>query len=160
MLGSSSSRSPRCPSTGYLSPFQSTELGVGLSVSWAEPPEQAASLLHPSCSLVLRNAKMGRLFWDEHVGFVAAQPSEVVPNRSSSPLSQDHCYYHGHVQGYGGSWVVLSTCSGIRYGEVWGGGLLGLVMGRWIWLPPSSLQGPPQSSPDGPASPALGAAWG
>uniref|UniRef100_A0A8C0H3R7 ADAM metallopeptidase domain 33 n=1 Tax=Chelonoidis abingdonii TaxID=106734 RepID=A0A8C0H3R7_CHEAB len=28
-------------------------------------------------------------------------------------FSQDHCYYHGHVRGYQGSWVVLSTCSGI-----------------------------------------------
>lgn len=35
---------------------------------------------------------------------------------------QDHCHYHGHVQGYGGSWVVLSTCSGIRYGDVQGRG--------------------------------------
>uniref|UniRef100_K7F8H5 ADAM metallopeptidase domain 33 n=1 Tax=Pelodiscus sinensis TaxID=13735 RepID=K7F8H5_PELSI len=26
---------------------------------------------------------------------------------------QDHCYYHGHVRGHEGSWVVLSTCSGI-----------------------------------------------
>ncbi|KAL8206534.1 UNVERIFIED_CONTAM: hypothetical protein K2H54_007544 [Gekko kuhli] len=26
---------------------------------------------------------------------------------------QEHCYYHGHVQGHEGSWLVLSTCSGI-----------------------------------------------
>ncbi|XP_023564816.1 disintegrin and metalloproteinase domain-containing protein 12 [Octodon degus] len=25
-----------------------------------------------------------------------------------------HCYYHGHVQGYNGSMVSLSTCSGLR----------------------------------------------
>ncbi|XP_061439548.1 disintegrin and metalloproteinase domain-containing protein 33 isoform X2 [Rhineura floridana] len=25
----------------------------------------------------------------------------------------EHCCYHGHVRGYEGSWVVLSTCSGI-----------------------------------------------
>lgn len=25
-----------------------------------------------------------------------------------------HCYYHGHVQGYSGSMVSLSTCSGLR----------------------------------------------
>ncbi|XP_071610031.1 disintegrin and metalloproteinase domain-containing protein 33 [Heliangelus exortis] len=35
-------------------------------------------------------------------------PITLTPNHT------DHCYYHGHVQGYGGSWVVLSTCSGIR----------------------------------------------
>ncbi|XP_029031336.1 disintegrin and metalloproteinase domain-containing protein 33 [Betta splendens] len=26
----------------------------------------------------------------------------------------DHCFYHGHVRGHPGSWVALSTCSGIR----------------------------------------------
>ncbi|XP_062838376.1 disintegrin and metalloproteinase domain-containing protein 33 [Anolis carolinensis] len=30
-----------------------------------------------------------------------------------SPNHTEHCYYHGHVRGYKGSWVVLSTCSGI-----------------------------------------------
>ncbi|XP_019408103.1 PREDICTED: disintegrin and metalloproteinase domain-containing protein 33, partial [Crocodylus porosus] len=30
-----------------------------------------------------------------------------------SPNHTDHCYYHGHVRGYKGSWVVISTCSGI-----------------------------------------------
>nr|XP_034957033.1 disintegrin and metalloproteinase domain-containing protein 33-like [Zootoca vivipara] len=36
------------------------------------------------------------------------QPMTVSPNLT------EHCYYHGHVRGYEGSWVVLSTCSGIR----------------------------------------------
>ncbi|KFP88345.1 Disintegrin and metalloproteinase domain-containing protein 33, partial [Acanthisitta chloris] len=36
------------------------------------------------------------------------QPVTVTPNHT------DHCYYHGHVHGYRGSWIVLSTCSGIR----------------------------------------------
>ncbi|XP_051654126.1 disintegrin and metalloproteinase domain-containing protein 33 isoform X2 [Manacus candei] len=36
------------------------------------------------------------------------QPVTVTPNHT------EHCHYHGHVRGYGGSWVVLSTCSGIR----------------------------------------------
>lgn len=31
-----------------------------------------------------------------------------------SPNHTEHCYYHGHVRGYRDSWVVLSTCSGIR----------------------------------------------
>ncbi|XP_053113767.1 disintegrin and metalloproteinase domain-containing protein 33 isoform X2 [Hemicordylus capensis] len=30
-----------------------------------------------------------------------------------SPNHTEHCYYHGHVRGYKGSWVVLSACSGI-----------------------------------------------
>ncbi|XP_075787141.1 disintegrin and metalloproteinase domain-containing protein 33 isoform X2 [Pelodiscus sinensis] len=30
-----------------------------------------------------------------------------------APNYTDHCYYHGHVRGHEGSWVVLSTCSGI-----------------------------------------------
>uniref|UniRef100_A0A8C3E889 ADAM metallopeptidase domain 33 n=1 Tax=Corvus moneduloides TaxID=1196302 RepID=A0A8C3E889_CORMO len=36
------------------------------------------------------------------------QPVTVTPNHT------EHCHYHGHVRGHGGSWVVLSTCSGIR----------------------------------------------
>ncbi|OXB62967.1 hypothetical protein ASZ78_000877, partial [Callipepla squamata] len=36
------------------------------------------------------------------------QPVTVTPNHT------DHCHYHGHVQGYQSSWVVLSTCSGMR----------------------------------------------
>ncbi|XP_056346064.1 disintegrin and metalloproteinase domain-containing protein 33 isoform X3 [Oenanthe melanoleuca] len=36
------------------------------------------------------------------------QPVTVTPNRT------EHCHYHGHVRGHGGSWVVISTCSGIR----------------------------------------------
>lgn len=31
-----------------------------------------------------------------------------------SPNHTDHCYYHGHIQGLRDSYVVLSTCSGIR----------------------------------------------
>lgn len=63
----------------------------------------------------------GVLFWDQHMGIVA--PS---PRRKASTVSlQEHCHYHGHVRGHGGSWVVLSTYSGIRYGgrnRVWGKG--------------------------------------
>ncbi|XP_070277427.1 disintegrin and metalloproteinase domain-containing protein 33 [Myotis yumanensis] len=36
------------------------------------------------------------------------QPVVLVPNQ------RDHCHYHGHVRGFPDSWVVLSTCSGIR----------------------------------------------
>ncbi|POI35029.1 hypothetical protein CIB84_001218 [Bambusicola thoracicus] len=36
------------------------------------------------------------------------QPVTVTPNHT------DHCHYHGHVQGHRNSWVVLSTCSGMR----------------------------------------------
>uniref|UniRef100_A0A8C2T649 ADAM metallopeptidase domain 33 n=1 Tax=Coturnix japonica TaxID=93934 RepID=A0A8C2T649_COTJA len=36
------------------------------------------------------------------------QPVTVTPNHT------DHCHYHGHVRGYQSSWVVLSTCSGMR----------------------------------------------
>ncbi|XP_038601227.1 disintegrin and metalloproteinase domain-containing protein 33 isoform X2 [Tachyglossus aculeatus] len=31
-----------------------------------------------------------------------------------TPNHTDHCYYHGHVRGFPGSWVALSTCAGIR----------------------------------------------
>ncbi|XP_016067429.1 PREDICTED: disintegrin and metalloproteinase domain-containing protein 33 [Miniopterus natalensis] len=36
------------------------------------------------------------------------QPVMLVPNHT------DHCYYHGRVRGFPDSWVVLSTCSGMR----------------------------------------------
>ncbi|XP_041588780.1 disintegrin and metalloproteinase domain-containing protein 33 isoform X2 [Vulpes lagopus] len=36
------------------------------------------------------------------------QPVVLVPNHT------DHCYYHGHVRGFPDSWVVFSTCSGMR----------------------------------------------
>lgn len=40
----------------------------------------------------------------------------LLTELSVPSVSQDHCYYHGHVRGYRSSWIVLSTCSGIRYG--------------------------------------------
>uniref|UniRef100_A0A9L0K0Y3 ADAM metallopeptidase domain 33 n=1 Tax=Equus asinus TaxID=9793 RepID=A0A9L0K0Y3_EQUAS len=36
------------------------------------------------------------------------QPVVLVPNYT------DHCHYHGRVRGFPDSWVVLSTCSGMR----------------------------------------------
>ncbi|XP_045837021.1 disintegrin and metalloproteinase domain-containing protein 33 isoform X2 [Meles meles] len=36
------------------------------------------------------------------------QPLVLVPNH------MDHCLYHGHVRGFPDSWVVFSTCSGMR----------------------------------------------
>ncbi|VCX05442.1 unnamed protein product, partial [Gulo gulo] len=36
------------------------------------------------------------------------QPVVLVPNHT------DHCLYHGHVRGFPDSWVVFSTCSGMR----------------------------------------------
>ncbi|XP_045364498.2 disintegrin and metalloproteinase domain-containing protein 33 isoform X6 [Camelus bactrianus] len=36
------------------------------------------------------------------------QPVVLVPSRT------DHCHYHGRVRGFPDSWVVLSTCSGMR----------------------------------------------
>ncbi|XP_014645592.1 PREDICTED: disintegrin and metalloproteinase domain-containing protein 33 isoform X1 [Ceratotherium simum simum] len=36
------------------------------------------------------------------------QPVVLVPNH------MDHCHYHGRVRGFPDSWVVLSTCSGMR----------------------------------------------
>uniref|UniRef100_A0A673TWZ1 ADAM metallopeptidase domain 33 n=1 Tax=Suricata suricatta TaxID=37032 RepID=A0A673TWZ1_SURSU len=36
------------------------------------------------------------------------QPVVLVPDHT------DHCHYHGRVRGFPDSWVVLSTCSGMR----------------------------------------------
>ncbi|XP_041323258.1 disintegrin and metalloproteinase domain-containing protein 33 [Pyrgilauda ruficollis] len=63
------------------------------------------------------------------------QPVTVTPNHT------EHCHYHGHVRGHRGSWVVLSTCSGIR----WAG-----CAGRWaLWcLEGAQSQGlPPLAEP-------------
>ncbi|XP_029450603.1 LOW QUALITY PROTEIN: disintegrin and metalloproteinase domain-containing protein 33-like [Rhinatrema bivittatum] len=47
----------------------------------------------------------------------------------------DHCYYHGHVKEYKESWVVLSTCSGIR-------GLIVLNSNDSYYLKPLESSGP------------------
>ncbi|KAM9236726.1 disintegrin and metalloproteinase domain-containing protein 33 [Leptosomus discolor] len=54
-----------------------------------------------------RNQLLAPGYTETHYA-VDGQPVTVAPNHT------DHCYYHGHVQGYSGSWVVLSACSGIR----------------------------------------------
>ncbi|XP_044284575.1 disintegrin and metalloproteinase domain-containing protein 33 isoform X2 [Varanus komodoensis] len=46
-----------------------------------------------------------------------------------SPSHTDHCYYHGQVRGHSGSWVVLSTCSGIS-------GLIALSHNNSYYLKP------------------------
>ncbi|XP_023574397.1 disintegrin and metalloproteinase domain-containing protein 33 isoform X2 [Octodon degus] len=40
------------------------------------------------------------------------QPVVLIPNH------MDHCYHRGQVRGFSNSWVVLSTCSGMR-GLIW-----------------------------------------
>uniref|UniRef100_U3KE03 ADAM metallopeptidase domain 33 n=1 Tax=Ficedula albicollis TaxID=59894 RepID=U3KE03_FICAL len=40
--------------------------------------------------------------------------AEVAVTAEGRELVLEHCHYHGHVRGHGGSWVVISTCSGIR----------------------------------------------
>ncbi|KAJ7426210.1 disintegrin and metalloproteinase domain-containing protein 33 [Willisornis vidua] len=46
-------------------------------------------------------------YTETHYG-ADGQPVTVTPNHT------EHCHYHGHVRGHGGSWVVLSACSGMR----------------------------------------------
>uniref|UniRef100_A0A8C8REB0 ADAM metallopeptidase domain 33 n=1 Tax=Pelusios castaneus TaxID=367368 RepID=A0A8C8REB0_9SAUR len=53
-----------------------------------------------------RNQLLLQNYTETH--YADGQPVTLTPNYA------DHCYYHGHVRGYKGSWVVLSTCSGIR----------------------------------------------
>ncbi|XP_039607802.1 disintegrin and metalloproteinase domain-containing protein 19 isoform X2 [Polypterus senegalus] len=36
------------------------------------------------------------------------EPVTITPNYTN------HCFYHGEVRGHAGSWVVLSTCTGVR----------------------------------------------
>ncbi|XP_044874123.1 disintegrin and metalloproteinase domain-containing protein 33 isoform X2 [Mauremys mutica] len=53
-----------------------------------------------------RNQLLSPDYTETHYA-AGGQPVTLSPNYT------DHCYYHGHVRGYQGSWVVLSTCSGI-----------------------------------------------
>uniref|UniRef100_A0A8C2VIA5 ADAM metallopeptidase domain 33 n=1 Tax=Chinchilla lanigera TaxID=34839 RepID=A0A8C2VIA5_CHILA len=45
------------------------------------------------------------------------------------PTHMDHCHHHGRVRGFPNSWVVLSTCSGMR-------GLIGLNSNASYYLHP------------------------
>ncbi|XP_072783911.1 disintegrin and metalloproteinase domain-containing protein 33 isoform X4 [Taeniopygia guttata] len=54
-----------------------------------------------------RNQLLAPGYTETHYG-EQGQPVTVTPNHT------EHCHYHGHVRGHRRSWVVLSTCSGIR----------------------------------------------
>uniref|UniRef100_A0A3P9AVI3 ADAM metallopeptidase domain 9b n=1 Tax=Maylandia zebra TaxID=106582 RepID=A0A3P9AVI3_9CICH len=60
-------------------------------------------------------------------------------------ISQVHCYYHGEVEGYKNSLVAASTCSGLRYKQlyfIWSQAsfvLLLLITGSSFLVPPSVL---------------------
>ncbi|XP_074086096.1 disintegrin and metalloproteinase domain-containing protein 33 isoform X1 [Macrotis lagotis] len=62
------------------------------------------------------------------------KPVTLAPNHT------DHCYYHGHIQGYPDSWVALSSCSGIS-------GLIVLSANSSYYIQPPRT---PESGPPGP----------
>lgn len=49
-----------------------------------------------------------------HPNFVQFSSDAAGNYKSSYPKQQEHCYYHGEVEGYEDSMVALSTCSGLR----------------------------------------------
>lgn len=49
-----------------------------------------------------------------HPNFVVYSHNATSTHESSGPKPHVHCYYHGEVEGYEGSMVALSTCSGLR----------------------------------------------
>ncbi|TKS89752.1 Disintegrin and metalloproteinase domain-containing protein 9 [Collichthys lucidus] len=49
-----------------------------------------------------------------HPNFVQYLHDATGNHKSSYPKQHVHCYYHGEVEGYENSVVVLSTCSGLR----------------------------------------------
>ncbi|XP_048365952.1 disintegrin and metalloproteinase domain-containing protein 33 [Sphaerodactylus townsendi] len=51
-----------------------------------------------------------------------------------TPDHTEHCYYHGHVRGHEGSWLALSTCSGIS-------GLIALSQNDSYYLKPPGDSG-------------------
>ncbi|KFO38256.1 Disintegrin and metalloproteinase domain-containing protein 12, partial [Fukomys damarensis] len=59
------------------------------------------------------------LFLCFHRGLIASDFTETHYLQDGTDVSltrnyTGHCYYHGHVRGYDGSMVSLSTCSGLR----------------------------------------------
>lgn len=56
---------------------------------------------------------------ERNAGLIASNFTETHYLQDGTDVSlarnyTGHCYYHGHVQGYAGSLVSLSTCSGLR----------------------------------------------
>ncbi|TMS22154.1 Disintegrin and metalloproteinase domain-containing protein 9 [Larimichthys crocea] len=49
-----------------------------------------------------------------HPNFVQYSHDATGNHKSTYPKQHVHCYYHGEVEGYENSVVVLSTCSGLR----------------------------------------------
>lgn len=47
------------------------------------------------------------------VEYRRARSSEGLPNVELKPLSENHCHFHGHVDGEEGSRAALSTCDGL-----------------------------------------------
>ncbi|KAI6069749.1 Disintegrin and metalloproteinase domain-containing protein 33-like protein [Aix galericulata] len=87
-----------------------TRRAVSLDEQEPAPARAEVAVMAEGRELVLvleRNELLAPGYTETHYT-TDGQPVTVAPNHT------DHCYYHGHVRGYRSSWVVLSTCSGIR----------------------------------------------
>ncbi|NXF12145.1 ADA33 protein, partial [Smithornis capensis] len=83
---------------------------VSLQDQVPAPARAEVALVAEGKELILvleRNQLLAPGYTETHYS-AEGQRVTVTPNLT------DHCHYHGHVRGYGGSWVVLSACSGIR----------------------------------------------
>ncbi|KAL4640217.1 disintegrin and metalloproteinase domain-containing protein 33-like [Arapaima gigas] len=72
---------------------------------------QMALMAEGSELLLLQLERNHQLLSQDFTETHYTQSGEPVTLR---PNYTDHCYYHGHVSGHTNSWVVLSTCYGVR----------------------------------------------
>ncbi|KAJ7327272.1 hypothetical protein JRQ81_017031, partial [Phrynocephalus forsythii] len=98
------------------------------------PPHGEVVVTVEGKDLILELKKNHRLLSPEYTETYYTKDGQMV---TVSPNHTDHCYYHGHVRGYEGSWVALSTCSGI-------GGLIVLNHNDSYYLKPPAH---PESEP-------------
>ncbi|XP_053285079.1 disintegrin and metalloproteinase domain-containing protein 19 isoform X2 [Pleuronectes platessa] len=93
------------------------------SPKWLHPHSHSSSAnnQHPEETQVLISAEGQelRLHLEKNQQLLAPGYQEIwyTPDgarKSSSPANAGHCFYHGVVQGFEGSSVAVSTCSGLR----------------------------------------------
>nr|XP_019941892.1 PREDICTED: disintegrin and metalloproteinase domain-containing protein 19 [Paralichthys olivaceus] len=90
---------------------------------WLHPHthSSSANIQHPEETQVLISAEGQelRLLLEKNQQLLARGYQEIwyTPDgarKSSTPANAGHCFYHGVVQGFEGSSVAVSTCSGLR----------------------------------------------
>ncbi|XP_064191315.1 disintegrin and metalloproteinase domain-containing protein 33-like isoform X1 [Anguilla rostrata] len=94
----------------WLSPSRTRrEAGIPQQVQY--PDTGAIAVTAEGRELVLHVERNHELLGPD---FTETHYSEAGDQVTISANQTDHCFYHGYVRGHPDSWVVLSTCSGVR----------------------------------------------